>query len=84
MDNLTIINQGASTSIFFIKQGIGGGVFQGVVPNVRNHPTTTKETNQILEISQMNRTIQQMKIELTRLGRDQKFIPDDKNPRFTA
>jgi hypothetical protein len=80
MDNLTIANQGTSTSRNVEKRGIGGGVFQGIVPNVRNDPTPTQETKQRVEIVQMNRTIRQMKNELTRFRRVENFVPVDQNP----
>ena len=81
MDNLTIANQGASTSKNVEKRGVGGGILQGVIRNVRNEPFMTQETKQILEIAQMNRTIRQMQNELTRLRRAEIFIPTDQNPR---
>jgi hypothetical protein len=52
MDTLAISNQGASTSRNVENRGtrnvenrgVGGGILQGVIPNVRNDPTTTQET----------------------------------------
>jgi hypothetical protein len=41
----------------------------------------TRETKQRLEIAQMNRTIQQMQNELTRLWRAKNVVPMDQNPR---
>jgi hypothetical protein len=66
MTNLTIANQRASGSRNVDKRGIGG-IFQGVIPDVRNDLATTQETKQKIEISQMNRSIWKMQNELTRL-----------------
>jgi hypothetical protein len=54
----------------------------GVIPNVKNDPTTTQEMKQRMEIAQMNRTIRQMQNELTRLRRDENFVPTNQNPRI--
>ena len=48
MANLTIANQGASSSKNVEKIGIGGGIFQGVIPDVRNDPNTAQETKKII------------------------------------
>jgi hypothetical protein len=37
-----------------------------------------------MEITQMNRTIQHMQNELTRLRRDENFVPTNQNPRIPA
>jgi hypothetical protein len=66
MTNLTIANQRDSGSRNVDKRGIGG-IFQGVIPDVRNDLATTQETKQKIEISQMNRSIWKMQNELTRL-----------------
>jgi len=84
VDNLTIKNQGASTSKNVEKQEIGGGFFQFIIPNVRNDPTMTQEKKQRLEISKINRTIWQKKNEITRLRRDENFVLVDQNPRVLA
>ena len=84
MDNLTIANQGASTSRNVEKWGNRGGFFQGIMPNVINDPNTTQKIKQRLEISQMNRTIRQMQNEKTRLRRAENFTPVDQNPRVIA
>jgi hypothetical protein len=70
MDTFSISNQGASTSRKVEDQrahntenrGVGGGILQGVIPNVRNDPTTTQETRQRMEIAHMNRTINKCKM----------------------
>jgi hypothetical protein len=82
MNTLAISNQGPSTSRKVENQGVGGGILQGVIPNVKNDPSTTQEMKQRLEISQMNRTIRQMQNELTRLRRDENFVPTNQNPRI--
>jgi hypothetical protein len=66
MGNLTIENKGSSSSKNLEKRGIGGGIFQGVILDVRNDLATTQETKKIIEITEMNRTIQQMQNELIR------------------
>jgi len=56
IDTLAISNQGAYTSRNVENQGtrnnenrgIGGGILQGVRPNVKNDPKTTQETKQRL------------------------------------
>lgn len=60
MGSLAIENQGASSSKNVEKQGINSGIFQGVIPDVRNDLAAAQETKQIIEIAQMNRTIRQM------------------------
>jgi hypothetical protein len=80
MENLTIASQGASGSKNVEKSGIGG-IFQGVIPYVINYPVATQETKQRIEISQMNRTIQQMQNELTRLRRVGNLPPKDQKFR---
>jgi hypothetical protein len=92
MDNIAISNQGASTSRNVENQrtrnvenrGFGGGILQGVIPNVRHDPTITQETKQIIEIAQMNQTIREMQNELTRLRRGEFFSSNDQNPRVLA
>jgi hypothetical protein len=37
---------------------------------------------QRMEITQMNRTIRQMQNKLTRLRRDENFVPTNQNPRI--
>jgi hypothetical protein len=62
MDNLAISNQGASTSKKdedqrarnIENEGVGGGILKGVIPNVINDPSKTKETRKRMEITQMN------------------------------
>jgi hypothetical protein len=51
---------------------------------VRNDPTTTQETKQRLEVAQMNRIIQQMQNELTRLRISENFVLVDQNPRVPS
>jgi hypothetical protein len=36
------------------NRGVGGGILQGVIHNVRNNPTVTQEAKKILEITHMN------------------------------
>jgi len=65
MENLFISNQEASSSMrnedqrtcHTENQGVGGVIFKGTNPNVRNDPATTQETRQRMEIALMNRTI---------------------------
>jgi hypothetical protein len=65
MDDLTISDQGASSSRRIEDQrnrntetqGTGGGMFRGTIPNLRNDPELAQEMKQRMEIAQMNRTI---------------------------
>jgi hypothetical protein len=88
MDNLTISNKEASISRRIQdhkthhteNQGVGGGFFEGTIPNINNDPTATHETRQRMEMDQMNRTIQQMQNEIKILRRNENFIS---NPRMS-
>jgi hypothetical protein len=74
MNTLSISHQGPSTSRSVENRGTGGGILQGVPPNVRNDPVTAQETRQKIEIAQMSRTIRQMQNEITRLKRAMKIL----------
>jgi hypothetical protein len=41
MNTLTISDQGVSMSRKVKNWGVGGGILQGIIPNVKNDPTTT-------------------------------------------
>jgi hypothetical protein len=81
MTNLSISPQGPSTSRSFENRAIGGGILQGVPPNVRNDPGASQETRQKIEMAQMSRTIRQMQNEITRLKRGENLIPPNPNMR---
>jgi hypothetical protein len=65
MYGLSMSPQGTSTSRSFENRGIGGGILQGVPPNVRNDPGATQGTKQKIEITQMSRKIRKMHNEIT-------------------
>jgi hypothetical protein len=48
---------------------------------VKTDPVAAQETKQRIEIAQMNRTIRQMQNEITRLRRNDNYIP---NPRMSV
>jgi hypothetical protein len=68
LGGFNIDNQGASNSRkneeqksrLIQNQTIGGVFFKGTIPNVKVDPVVAKETKQIIEIAQMNRTIRKM------------------------
>jgi hypothetical protein len=62
------------------NQRMGGGFFKGTIPDVKVDPVAAQETKQRIEIAQMNRTIKQMKNEITRLRRGDNYMP---NPRMS-
>jgi hypothetical protein len=89
MGNLNIDDQGASSSKRNEEkrsrpsqnQITGGGFFKGTIPDVKTDPVAAQETKQRIEIAQMNRTIRQMQNEITRLRRNDNYIP---NPRMSV
>jgi hypothetical protein len=87
LGGLSIDNQGASNSRknkefkhqVAQSQMEGGGFFKGTIPDMKVDPVETQETKQRIEIAQMNRTIKQMKNEMTTLRRVYNYMP---NPRI--
>jgi hypothetical protein len=87
MGGLSIDNQGASSSINNQEfkprpaqnQTMGGGFFKGTIPDVKVDTVVAQESKKGIEIGQMNRTIKQMKNEITKLRRGANSV---ENPRI--
>jgi hypothetical protein len=83
MGNLNIDDQGASSSKRNEEKRMrpsqnhitSGGFFKGTISNVKTDHVASQETKQRIEIAQMNRTIRQMQNEITRLRRNDNYIP---------
>jgi hypothetical protein len=53
-------------------------IFQGDHTRCESRPFAAQETNQRIEIAQMNRTIRKMKNEITRLRRGDNYVENSR------
>jgi hypothetical protein len=58
------------------NQAVGGGFFKGTILDVKMDLVAAQEMKQRMEIAQMNRTIRQMQNEITRLRRNDNYMPN--------
>jgi hypothetical protein len=59
---------------------MGGGFFKGTIHDVKVDPVAAHETKKIIEIAQMNRTIEKIQNEIRRLRMGDNYVENTRMP----